>query len=223
MSFDETFRIIGETTTFKGLSSDVIEKLAKIAIPKTFIKDEFICYEGEHTFGFFLLVDGGVKIIKITHSGEFTYIISNPPQTFSEFAILKNSLYPYSIQAIQKSKILIFGNFDFLNLFCGEREVMKLIFKEINKDIHLLVDKASSFATKNVNQRLVEFLLSALEENRDGNKITLEVKKRDLATQLGTIPETLSRNFNILKKINAIEVNGKTIIIKDKDRLSEIV
>jgi CRP/FNR family transcriptional regulator len=53
-------------------------------------------------------------------------------------------------------------------------------------------------------------------------KITLSEKKTTLASQLGTIPETLSRSLAKLTKEGLIKVDGRTIEILDPVRLAEI-
>ena len=47
----------------------------------------------------------------------------------------------------------------------------------------------------------------------------LVYSKKELASFLGTVPETLSRAFAFLKQKNLIAEQGKAIIIPDPERL----
>ena len=53
-------------------------------------------------------------------------------------------------------------------------------------------------------------------------EILLSTKKSLLASQLGTIPETLSRSFAKMTREGLISVNGPTITILDPDRLQRL-
>ena len=52
--------------------------------------------------------------------------------------------------------------------------------------------------------------------------IELEMKKGELASQLGTVSETLSRSLRKLKEEGMIEVEGNRVIVFDLKRLREL-
>ncbi len=64
-----------------------------------------------------------------------------------------------------------------------------------------------------VRQRLAKYLVQQCTGS--SCVITLPIKKGQLATELGTVIETLSRNFKQLEKDGLILVDGKKITIKD--------
>ena len=55
--------------------------------------------------------------------------------------------------------------------------------------------------------------LEDLSKKQEANVVTLELKKKDLASLLGITPETLSRKLKELENENRIEVKGKQIRI----------
>ena len=52
--------------------------------------------------------------------------------------------------------------------------------------------------------------------------VVLKQTKRELAGQIGTIPETLSRALKKLKTAGMIDVNGAEITLLDPDALARI-
>ncbi len=57
----------------------------------------------------------------------------------------------------------------------------------------------------------------------DGNTFQLSQSKRQLASQIGTVPETLSRSLKKLKTAGWIDVQGPTITILDQAALEKLV
>jgi len=53
-------------------------------------------------------------------------------------------------------------------------------------------------------------------------EFTLKFSKQDLAFQLGTVPETLSRNLKKLQNNGVVKVSGNKIRINDLKKLKEI-
>lgn len=74
---------------------------------------------------------------------------------------------------------------------------------------------------KEVPSRLAFYLLRRLETT-GGDTVVLDTSKTELATQLGTIIETLSRTFRKFRDARVIAMNGKQITIIDRARLQAV-
>jgi CRP/FNR family transcriptional regulator len=75
---------------------------------------------------------------------------------------------------------------------------------------------------KEVPGRLASYLLYLSDEEGQGDHLTLSISKGQLASLLGTIPETLSRILAKMSSISLVEVKGKDIIILDRRGLEEL-
>ena len=74
-----------------------------------------------------------------------------------------------------------------------------------------------SFTT--VRQRLISLILRIAQAGgktaRDGVRIELTKTHQDLAAELGTVRELVSRNLSRLQAEGFVEVDGRTIVVKD--------
>jgi CRP/FNR family transcriptional regulator len=61
-----------------------------------------------------------------------------------------------------------------------------------------------------------------MEEQGREDEVTLQISKGQLASLLGTIPETLSRIFARLNSRKLIEVKDRSIAILDRDGLLDL-
>jgi CRP/FNR family transcriptional regulator len=59
--------------------------------------------------------------------------------------------------------------------------------------------------------------LARTEGTRDGNRvtITLPAHNQELAAQIGTVRELVSRNMSRLQQEELIEIDGRTVVIRD--------
>jgi len=72
---------------------------------------------------------------------------------------------------------------------------------------------------KEVPGRLASHLLYLSEEQGGTDRVLLDIPKGQLASLLGTSPETLSRIFSRMGEEGIIEVRGKEISLLDRERL----
>jgi CRP/FNR family transcriptional regulator len=79
-----------------------------------------------------------------------------------------------------------------------------------------------SLSLKEMPARLASYLVYLAEEQESEEVVTLKISKGQLASILGTIPETLSRVFAKLSGQNLIRVEGKKITLLDRNGLEEL-
>jgi CRP/FNR family transcriptional regulator len=79
-----------------------------------------------------------------------------------------------------------------------------------------------NLSLKEVPARLATYLLVLAEEQGRGDQVTLSISKGQLASLLGTIPETLSRIFAKLSAQQLIQVEGRKIVLTDAEGLRDL-
>jgi CRP/FNR family transcriptional regulator len=82
-------------------------------------------------------------------------------------------------------------------------------------------ETVENLALKEVPSRIAGYLLK-LSLKEEDNMVTLDMTKAELAKKLGTLSETLSRGLRKLSDQKIIKVNGKKILILDRNRLIDI-
>jgi len=75
---------------------------------------------------------------------------------------------------------------------------------------------------KEVPARLASYLIYLAGEQEDAGVVSLTISKGQLASLLGTIPETLSRIFAKMTDQGLIEVKGRTIGLLDAEGLRDL-
>jgi CRP/FNR family transcriptional regulator len=79
-----------------------------------------------------------------------------------------------------------------------------------------------NLSLKEVPGRLASYLIYLADEQGKEDQVNLPISKGQLASLLGTIPETLSRIFAKMSSQNLIEVDGRIIRLADRMGLEEL-
>ncbi len=213
-------KIIAESELFGGLASEYLAEVVKIARKKNYKSNESIFFEGDPGDGFYMVISGKVKIFKTAFSGKEQIIhIFGRGEPFGEVPVFYGQPFPANATTLEKSSLIFFPRTDFVELIHSTPSLAMNMLAVLSMRLRGLVHQIENLSLKEVPARFAEYLLYLLKEQEGENSVVLEISKGQLASLLGTIPETLSRIFAKLSDEGCIEVQGKTIRILDHEKL----
>jgi CRP/FNR family transcriptional regulator len=212
----EKKRIIAESVLFSGLSDEELDKVVAIAAVKTFARGESIFFEGDDGDGFYMVLDGRVKIFKMSLDGKEQILhIFGPGEPFGEVPVFHGQPFPANALALIKSRLLFFPRREFVALVTGNPSLALNMLAMLSLRLRRFANQIESLSLKEVPGRLAAYLVYLTEEQGSTTQVTLDIPKGQLASLLGTIPETLSRIFARMTEEELIRVEGRTIYIDD--------
>ena len=177
---------------------------------------------GEPAERFFLILTGQVKLYQLSPRGDQQILhLYGPGITFAEAAVLSGTAYPAYAEIVEEAELLVVGRTEIrrsieanLDLALGMLAGMSAKLREFNRLIEDL-------SLKSVPSRLAGLLLR-LADQAGTDRFDLHQTKRELAGQIGTIPETLSRALAKLKSASLIAVRGRNIEIRNRQALADL-
>jgi len=92
----------------------------------------------------------------------------------------------------------------------------------LSKRLREFTVQVENLSLKEVPGRLAAYLVYLADEQQNKDNITLSISKGQLASLLGTIPETLSRIFSRMAELNLIEMDGRNIKLLDRSGLEKL-
>jgi len=214
-------QILKHSPLFGGLSDENLDALMEIARVKEHPRGELLFSEGEKAEGFFVVLDGKVKVYKLSPEGKERILhIIHPGGTFAEAAIFGDGLYPAYAEPLQLSKLVFLPKDGFLGLLRDNSQISINMIAGLSKFLRQFANQIEDLTFKDVPSRLARYLM----ELSRGKKqvVELPISKSQLASNLGTVSETLSRTLRKLSEDDLITVSGKTFEIHDFDRLEEL-
>lgn len=214
---------IMESLLFAGLPQDQLESIQNIIVEKEFGKGETIFSEGDEGAGFFVVSQGMVKIFKVSLEGKEQIIhIFGSGEVFGEVPVFMGENYPANAVAIKKSRLLFFPRAAFVNLILQNPSLSLNMMAVLSMRLRQLAAQIENLSLKEVPGRLASYLILLSREQDQTRSLLLTISKSQLASLLGTIPETLSRILAKMSSRNLIEVNGKEITLLDMDGLQDL-
>ncbi len=215
--------LISAIPLFNGLPAEQLEAIRQIAIEKRFNKGQTIFSEGDKTTGFFVIVDGRVKIYKVSSEGKEQILhIFEAGQSFGEVTVFTGQQMPANAQALAKTHLLLFARSAFVDLVTSHTSLALNLLAIMSKKLRQFAAQIENLSLKEIPARLASYLIYLAEEQGTPDAVTLNVSKGQLASLLGTIPETLSRIFAKLSTQKLIRVEGPKIILLDREGIEDL-
>ncbi|HOJ71313.1 MAG TPA: Crp/Fnr family transcriptional regulator [Syntrophorhabdaceae bacterium] len=219
MDFKDSIRYI---PLFKGLPDRQIEELSRIAIRYSFLKDRIIFSEGDEADGFYVLISGRVKIYKLSKEGKEQILhIVEAQEPFGEVPAFAGKRFPAHAEAIEDSITLFFPRDAIVQLIKNDPSLALNMLALLSLRLRQFTVLVEDLSLKEVPQRLAAYIL-LIGEREKTDEIELNINKKQLASLLGTIPETMSRILGKMVSKGLIDVQGRRIKLIDKKALEEL-
>ena len=215
--------IISRSTLFNGLPEDQIRKVSAIASGKRFKKGATIFFEGDDGNGFYLIHTGMVKIYKSSPGGKEQILhILGPGEPFGEVPVFSGNQFPANAEAIAHTTLLFFPRTAFVHLISNNPSLSLNMLAVLSLRLRQFTLQIENLSLKEVPGRLAGYLIYLCSKQEQKEVASLDISKVQLASLLGTIPETLSRIFAKMSDQGLIQVKGRQIRILDVARLNRL-
>lgn len=209
---------------FESLAEDQIELIAQSTIIKEIKKGELLFSELQPATAFFIVVSGSVKIYKLSSEGNEQILhIQKPADLIAEAIIFDFDTYPAFCEALEDTVLIRLSKVDFLNILRHFPEITFKIMSAYSRRLRHLVATIEDLSLHDIKSRLANYLFHNYVVRNKRCIVRLSLTKKDLASILGTIPETLSRTLNYLKKEKLIAEEKNDIIILKLTKLKSLI
>lgn len=218
----ETLRTI---PIFDRLSEEALSSVASRTVVKRYPKDRILFRQGEEARGLFVVVSGGVKIYQSGPDGrEQTLYVEKPGHSLAEIPLFDGSPYPASARAAEESRILFLPRDAFEWLYRNNPDIADATIRELGRRLRRLVRLVDRLALKSVPARVAATLLELATSGgcaRDGGELVLKRTQEELASELGTTRESVSRALSTLRRERIIQMTDQTVRILDFEALRD--
>ena len=199
-----SFAVLKNVPIFSSLSEPEFEFLTARVVQRKFGAGEQIFGEGEPCSGLYIIESGNVRIFKSSAAGrEQVLSIDGPGGSIAELPVFDGGTYPASVQDITACTLLFFSKQDFHALCIQHPEVPLKVLRVVGGRLRRLVGIIEELSFTTVRHRLASVLLrlAKTQGTRSGKGITftLPVNNNELAAQIGTVRELVSRNLSRLQ------------------------
>jgi len=220
--------ILQKTALFSSLTPAETHLLAARTSCKRFDTGELLFSEGEKCHGLHIIARGRVRIFKTSLGGREQVLALNVSgECVAELPVFDGGAFPASAVAIEDTEIAFISRPDF-QAFCMEHPQVALkTLAVVGARLRRLVGIIEELSFTTVRQRLISALVRLAEaegkQSEAGIEFQLPASHQELASQLGTVRELISRNLMRLQAEGLLEVSARQIVVKDMKGLRDLL
>jgi len=184
--------------------------------------------EGDPCHGLHIIARGKVRIFKTSANGrEQVLAVNQAGESVAELPVFDGGRYPASAMAVEDVELAFISRQDF-QAYCMEHpEVALKMLAMVGGRLRRLVGIIEELSFTTIRQRLISLLMRLADTEGNptarGIEIHLPASHQELASQLGTVRELISRNLMRLQAEGLLDVDARQIVIKDRDGLSALL
>lgn len=207
---------------FNHLTSEQMDEIMEVVRPGSYKKGELIYRAAESSDALYIVNRGQVKMYRLAESGKEQLVrILQPGDFTGELALFKQSVHEAYAEAVVDSEICQIRRDDLQRLLLRYPTISLKILTEFSRRLETSEKQTTSLATEKVETRIALFLAECVtEEHVNEAMIELPMSRKDLASYLGTTPETISRKLTEFEETGLIEQRGqRNIYLYDIDQL----
>jgi CRP/FNR family transcriptional regulator len=194
-----------------------------IVVDQVFKRGQMVFSDGDDGNGFYVVISGRVKIFKLSPDGKEQILhILGPGEPFGEVPVFAGEMFPANAETLAESRIFFFPRPAFIDLISKNPTLALNMMAILSKRLRRFTGLVEDLSLKEVPGRLAAYLLFLSEKKKGSIRVELDVSKNQLASLLGTIPETLSRILARMDREKLIKLGGKNIEILDRKALEEL-
>jgi CRP/FNR family transcriptional regulator len=162
---------------------------------------------GSEPRGWFVVVEGEVRVVRGGAGRQHVVHVERSGGTLGEVPLFARGLYPATGIAAEPTICFVFAREALHDAIRSNPEVAFLLLERLALRVRTLVDRLDDRSVRSVQSRLAEFLASRHAAG-SGGMVSIGMTQRDLAEELGTVREVVSRELRVLCERKLIAARG---------------
>lgn len=200
---------VSRVPIFNHLKGDALAAVAGKAAMRTYERGQFIHRPGHDSDQLYIVHRGQIKVYRLAESGKEQLLrILNPGDFAGELALFSASEQDSYAEAMQTSKVCTIHRADIEGLLLKYPEIGLHVLAELSRRLGTSEKQTAVIATASINSRLAQYLAAQAAE-AGSHEFNLPMSRRNLASFLGTTPETVSRRLGEFQAAGWIRQTGQ--------------
>lgn len=219
--------LIGSVPLFSDLEPAEVERIAAVAVPRSFPAGSMVFREGDHSDACYVVRSGLFRVTRQHPDGRaITLATLAPGDFFGELAMLDGEVRSASVEAVEEGELLGLPANDMLSLLERNPEITVKVATALTRRLRQANERISRQSFQTVPSRVAGVLAQlAAEEIGEGTEreVTIRMKQADLAQLAGTSRESVSRFLADLERAGIVEGGRGRVTILDPARLKDYI
>ncbi len=213
---------------YEGLSEGTCKALQKIEHTTGFPAGAIIFMEGHPARGVYVLRQGRVKLLTTNSEGRTMILkIAKPGEALGLHSVITGKPYDLTAEILEPAELAFIPRADFFKCISEHGDACMHFASLLSRDCQAAYELVRSIGLcQSMPERLARFLLdwSTNGSATDGVvRVKLALTHEEIAQLIGASRETVTRTLSEFKRLRAIELNGSTLVLRNKPALESLV
>lgn len=206
---------------FNHLEKEQMDEIMAVTHSVLYKKGENIYCAGDRSDSLYIVSEGRVRIYRLSESGKEQLLrILHPGDFTGELALFSETMHEAYADAMEETSVCTVKRSDLKDILLKYPSISLKVLSEFSRRLEQSEKQTTRFATEKVETRIALFLAECIDAKSQSNEFMLPMSKKDLASYLGTTPETISRKLYELEDAGYIKQKAnRKIEIMDLDGL----
>ncbi len=214
---------LGTVAAFKELAPEELVRIARHTRTVDAARGQILFHRGDEASGIYLVVYGQVKLAFISPRGDERIVdVVHAGQSFGEAVVFTEARHIVTAQALVPSLLLYIPRDVVFEEIDRDPRFARRMIAGLARRLHHMMGDMEAQSMHSGTQRLIGFLLRDCEQDAtvDGElRVTLPQTKGVVASRLNLTRERFSRILHDLTREGLIAVQGRTVRVRDPERL----
>jgi len=216
--------LLARVPLLSGLEEPELERIAQVAIPRSFPKGARVFHEGDESDACYVIRDGEVRVTREHSDGRAIALATlGPGELFGELAMLDGGVRSASVEALTDVDLLALSAADMRGLLQRNAEITAKLVVALTRRLRETNERISRQSFQTVPSRVAGVLSQLVAEEEDDEPgrdgVTIRMNQADLAQLAGTSRESVSRFLAVLERAGVVRVGRGRVTVLEPPRL----
>lgn len=208
---------------FSGMGPEVMARIDRAAHTHQYQAGATIFNEGDPCAGFFVVVEGLVRIYRISPEGRMhTLSLLRPLISFNEVAAVDGGPNPYNAVAVTQCTIMIIAHNLLMELLATERDLLQNYVQALAHVNREYIERLEDMTFRSIPSRLAKLFLHETTYADQISEAPTRLTQEEIASILGTTREVVGRALRGLLNAGLLRKKGREVFIADRAGLEHL-
>jgi CRP/FNR family transcriptional regulator, cyclic AMP receptor protein len=220
--------LLGGVPLFSALSSQELDEVARVAIPRSYPRETRVFHEGDPGDACYVVSKGSCRVTRQHSDGRvITLATLGPGGIFGELAMLDGERRSASVETAEDTELLALPAADLRPLIRSHPVVGEKLIVALTRRLREANERIARQSFQTVPSRVAGVLNQLLAEEAVTplacDQVTIRLRQSDLAQMAGTSRESVSRFLATLERAGVVQVGRGRVTVIEPARLDAYI
>jgi CRP/FNR family transcriptional regulator len=227
-SAQDTVRLLGRVPVFETLSPPDLERVAQVAVPRSFRAHHVIFREGDASDTCYVVESGHARAVREHADGRSIALAHfGPGDIFGELAMFDDERRSATVEAIEDVDAIAILGADMRRLLREHADISYKLVISLGRRLRQTNERLARQSFQTVQSRVAGVLAQLVEQARaegatDGDVLVV-VTQAEVAQLAGSSRESASRFLAVLERAGIVSQGRGRLIVHEPQALSRYV